>query len=538
MEKSFTKLGVMVDCSRNSVMNLTALKRLTDLLAGMGYNALQLYTEDTFEVNGEPYFGYMRGRYGKTEIKELDAYCKSRGVELIPCVQTLAHLNQAFRWPDYAAINDAADILLVGEERTYKLIENIFATLAECFSSREAHIGMDEAHMLGLGKYLDKHGYVNRHELMLSHLSRVVEIAGKYGFSCMMWSDMFFRLSFGGRYYADGEIPESVRKKVPAGLKLVYWDYYADDKSRYDAMIRRHKEFDNPTVFAGGAWTWTGLAPSNAMSISRTKSAFESCREHGVTEAYITMWGDNGGACSPFSVLPSLFAAARFAEGETDISAIKRGFEELVGMPFDTFMYADLPNVLADDQPRRADVNPSKYLFYNDPLLGIFDCTVTEGIGKVFADRASKLKRAESFPEWSFLFKPLRLLCEALSVKAALGLKTRKAYKAGDKAALKALIAGDYKPLIGKIELFYESFAAYWDTLFKPHGFDVMDIRIGGLLRRLKHAVSKLDAYVSGKAPSIPELDESVLNPWSAPSDADTALCFNEYNKTSTVNVL
>ena len=31
------------------------------------------YTEDIYEVDGEPYFGYMRGSYTKAEMKEIDA---------------------------------------------------------------------------------------------------------------------------------------------------------------------------------------------------------------------------------------------------------------------------------------------------------------------------------------------------------------------------------------------------------------------------------------------------------------------------------
>lgn len=50
----------------------------------MGYNTLMLYTEDTYEVDGQPYFGYMRGRYSKAELRELDDYAAEKGMELIP----------------------------------------------------------------------------------------------------------------------------------------------------------------------------------------------------------------------------------------------------------------------------------------------------------------------------------------------------------------------------------------------------------------------------------------------------------------------
>ena len=91
---SFRTFGTMLDCSRNAVPNIRSLKKWIDLTAGLGYNALLLYTEDTYEVPGEPYFGYMRGRFTQDELREADRYALSRGMTLIPCIQVLAHLNQ------------------------------------------------------------------------------------------------------------------------------------------------------------------------------------------------------------------------------------------------------------------------------------------------------------------------------------------------------------------------------------------------------------------------------------------------------------
>ena len=70
---SFERFGVMIDMSRNAVMNLDALKRYMTILKKMGYNMVMLYTEDTYELNDNPYFGYLRGRYSKEEMKEIAA---------------------------------------------------------------------------------------------------------------------------------------------------------------------------------------------------------------------------------------------------------------------------------------------------------------------------------------------------------------------------------------------------------------------------------------------------------------------------------
>lgn len=84
----YEQLGFMVDCSRNAVLNYEGYKELIRRLALMGYSTVQLYTEDTYELEGYPYFGYLRGRYTGDQIRELDQYAALFGIELVPCIQT------------------------------------------------------------------------------------------------------------------------------------------------------------------------------------------------------------------------------------------------------------------------------------------------------------------------------------------------------------------------------------------------------------------------------------------------------------------
>ena len=128
MKKFYKRLGVMIDMSRNSVMTVPMLKKYLTLLKKIGYNSVMLYTEDTYEVENEPFFGYMRGRYSIAEMKEIDTFAASIGVEMIPCIQTLAHLNASFRWGKIPV--DTGDIMLADNDRTYELIDNMFKTLS------------------------------------------------------------------------------------------------------------------------------------------------------------------------------------------------------------------------------------------------------------------------------------------------------------------------------------------------------------------------------------------------------------------------
>lgn len=514
-------LGVMIDCSRNAVMSCATLKEYISILSRMGYDTVMLYTEDTFEVDDEPYFGYMRGRYSKEEIKEIDAYCKAQGMELVPCIQTLAHCNAIFQVTDvYDFIRDCDDILLIEEERTYELLENIFATLSKCFSSKKIHIGMDEAEKVGLGKYLRKHGYTERFDLINRHLHKVCAIAEKYGFNPMIWSDMFCRLATGNAdYYAGGDAG-AIREKanLPENVTLVYWDYYSNDYEHYVDMIRTNKAFDRPVGFAGGAWTWKGFMPDNVRSLENTAAAVKACNDEGVEDVLITMWGDDGAECSRFSVLPSLFYTVQIKCGNTDMEDIKCKFYEFAGVKWDDVLLLDKLNALGG----KHKYNPSKYLLYNDVFTGLNDYRVTMEDGEYYRQLTHEFENVlehlrkqqnSTFLTEHFLriFETAEALCKLLEKKATLGIRTREAYANGDLTSLRLLAEQEYCETIKRLEEFYNAFWRQWKTENKPFGFDIQDFRLGGMARRLESCRQRLLSYANGEIEGIAELETELL---------------------------
>ena len=535
----FEHIGVMIDNSRNAVMNLPTVKKMIAILEKLGFNTLMLYTEDTYEVERQPYFGYLRGRYSKAELKELDAYAAKHGVELIPCIQTLAHLNAIMRWPQYAAIRDTNDILCVGEEKVYELIEDMFATLAECFTSRVVNVGMDEAEALGLGNYLKKHGYQKRLEILGNHLLRVSQIADRYGFTLCMWSDMFYKL-LTGSFYGDKNVEISeeqaaeVAAMIPENVRLIYWDYWKWEPEHFDKHIQIHQKFAKDLWYAGALWNWVGFAPHNAFTIDAMETAVASCRKGQVRNMIFTMWGDDGAECARFSLLPSLYMIACNIRGITDEAERKHGFEELFGIAFDDFMLLDFPGTTND----RLNNNADKYLLYNDPFLGILDMAVTEDDGDRFGACVKRLEPFTAHAEWGYLFESAKCLCEVLEIKANLGQRTRKAYQEEDREALLELLSV-YEEVIRRTERFYHAYEQQWMIENKPHGFEVQDIRLGGLIQRMKHCAKRLQEFVSGERSELPELSEHLLDPFGngetyEPHD----FCVNSWREIASVNII
>ena len=502
-------LGVMLDCSRNAVMKPEQVKQYARIIRDMGYNTLMLYTEDTYEVDNQPFFGHLRGKYTKAELKDIDAYCADIGIELVPCIQTLAHLNCIFRWyGEYDSVNDCDDILLAGEEKTYALIDDMLSSLAQCFTSKKIHIGMDEAYRVGTGKYRSIHGDEDRFDIINRHLHKVCDIAGKYGFKPMIWSDMFCKLAIDSDdYYGSADISKIEEKaQLPENIELVYWDYYSTDYNRYVNMINTNKAFGKNVYFAGGAWTWRGFAPDNKYSMETTEAAVKACKDCGVDNIFFTVWGDDGAECSKFAVLPSLMYAAEILNGNTDMESIKAKFKEITGCDFDSFMLLDK----LDTPGGEHNNNPSKYLFYNDVFMGLNDYRCKKEDSVYYKKLAEQL-RAVDAGDFNYMFESYAALAEVLSVKADLGIRTREAYLSRNMDELKK-IAADYEAVSEKIKAFHNAFQNMWFTEDKPHGFDVQDTRIGGLLQRISSCKKRLEMLVEGIITDIPELDEKVLS--------------------------
>lgn len=529
VQRKMEKLGVMLDCARNAVANVEGLKKLIISLSLMGYTYLELYVEDCFEVIDEPYFGYMRGRFTQAELKELNAYGKTFGVQLIPCIQTLAHLARIFQhWLVYTGeIQDKGDVLLVGEERTYTLIENMVKTCRECFDAETINIGMDEAFELGKGKYFQKHGYVPTREIMRQHLTLVTEICKKYNFKPSLWADMFYE-----------DLEKGTTKGIPEELTLIFWEYWCEDKTYYQKKFAHLQQSGLPYSFAGGAHKFYGFSPLNAYSVRMLDMQYAEAQQGGVNDFLLTLWGDDGAECPYFAVLPTL---AYLAEKNLENAG---GFADGLLKKLTNYSYAewvalDLPNILYDGD-KALLCNPAKYLFYVDPLLGIEELSFAPDYGERYKEITKRLKTLiNRRSQFSYLYKTAYRLSEYLEIKSTLTVDIDNAYKNGDKKRLEELATITIPSAERRLRAFISSFTAQWHRDSKPFGFEVEEFRLYGALARLRSVRKKLKAYLEGKLDKIAELEEVKLSkPVSETDEANGCKLYNGISVTITYSTM
>jgi len=511
--------GCMLDVSRNAVLRVDSVKAILRSMALMGMDIGMLYTEETFEVPEEPYFGYMRGRYSMAELKEIDDYADILGIEMIPCVQTLGHLERFLQWPTVKSkYADNDTVLLADSEDTYVLIRRILEAAVKPFRTKRIHIGMDEAHGIGTGAHLRRFGYEKAHSIIHRHLLRVKEMLDEMGLQPMMWSDMYFRPdSPNNTYYDSGEPSQTAIDSVVPGVELVYWDYYHNTEAEYQTMMDKHKKMTDNTLFAGGVWTWSGVAPDVTKMLATTVPALRMCKRNGVPLALATAWGDDGAETDRFLALPGLQVYAEFSyTGDHDEAVVAERFRVCCGEDWENIVRMDrfnrIPGMCLSD--RDGFVNTAKFLLYQDPMVQLFTKDM-EGV-QAAAHYAALAAEYRAMTPKTGTFGRIQnfygQLAQVLADKCYWHEHIADAVRKGDREAAVKL-AEMLPSLIEKVQQFRNTWREMWHRHNKPYGFELHDIRIGGVCARLDTARTRVLAWAAGEhGEDLEELRQDVLH--------------------------
>ena len=516
--RKIRKTFVMVDVSRNAVFNAATMEEWLVFMALAGLNGFMFYTEDTFKIPGEPLFGYLRGAYSEKELKGFDKIADSLGIEMIPCIQTLAHLQRILGYGAYAKIKDTESVMLCGEDETYRFIEKMLKAAVAPYKSKRIHIGMDEAWDIGRGVHLSRNGYEPPFEIITKHFGKVMEICRKLGVKPMMWSDMFFRvLSKTHNYYDTSiQVTPAIKKAVPADVDQVYWDYYHFKADDYDAMIDKHLEMGKAPIVAPGAQTWNRFWPAYDYAEKTMAAGFESSLKKGVKEMIITLWGDDGTECDFTASLPLLqYAADMSFTGDTSLAYTRENVKGTLGVDYDDWKAGER----IDRSPFQKNYAPlSKMLLWEDPMYGLFQPQL-EGrkVNGHFASVAADLKTRLKNKRNERLKLPY-LLATVLSRKADLPSQLRAAYLKGDKAELKRYLKTVIPQIVKDVKALNDYHREVWHRNNKPFGWEILERRYGGLLGVFENLKRRLGAYLAGQVDRLEEFEEKLVKMWDCPA--------------------
>ena len=160
--------------------------------------------------------------YTRSQIRELVAYAKARGMEVIPGMNLLGHPGHGPEWP----VKVAGSIDLRAEEN-YRLLGQMLDEIVEDFGHPKFfHGGMDEASK-EMRANAEKHGATER-DLLVAHVRKVNDLVKARGMRLIVWHDMLVADGTTGEVDNGSPGPEgtaAARSSIPRDVIINVWDY-------------------------------------------------------------------------------------------------------------------------------------------------------------------------------------------------------------------------------------------------------------------------------------------------------------------------
>ncbi len=289
----FPVRGVMLDVSRDKVPTMETLRATVDRLAGWKINQLQLYTEHAFAYTAHRTVWEHASPITADEIRELDAHCRERFIELVPNQNSFGHMERWLKHPRYAHLAEAIDgaetpwgfrwqgpfSLCPTDPASLEFLSGLYAELLPNFTSGLFNVGFDETFDVGQGR---SKAAVERSSLTavyLDFLRRVHERVRSHGRRMMFWGDIVLHH------------PEQIAN-LPPDVIALNWGYEADHP--FDKQTAAFAAAGVPFYVCPGTSTWNSIAGRTDNCLANLQNAAEAGRRHGAAGYLITDWGDNG----------------------------------------------------------------------------------------------------------------------------------------------------------------------------------------------------------------------------------------------------
>ncbi len=305
---AFTRRGVTLDISRCRVPRMAELFSLVDRLAGWKINQLQLYTEHTFAYRGHEEVWRESSPMTGEQIRQLDAYCHQRCIELIPNQNSFGHLHRWLKMPAYRHLAECPDGIehpFAARPEPYGLcptdpavedfLADLYSQLLPHFHSRQFHVGCDETIDLGQCRSRQQAAENGKTSLFVDHVVKLRRLAARWDRKIQIWADMLI---------AHPEMTD----QIPGDVRLQLWGYEADHPFADQLAQLAGRDVD----VCAGTSSWGSLA-------GRTGNALENLRQagrggNGLAQGLIvTDWGDFGHPQPPSVSLPGFLAGADVA---------------------------------------------------------------------------------------------------------------------------------------------------------------------------------------------------------------------------------
>ena len=554
------EMGVKIDLSSGGVMKLDSIKNTMVSLALYGYNTLFLYMEDSFEVQLEPFVGYLRGRYTGVELVEIGRFAKSLGIEIVPCIQTLSHLDQILKWPAYAGYKDSSGNLKMNGDNSYNLLERMILAVTEPLQSKRIHIGLDSMKGMrdtkicceDLGASSAIVGVAIRNAFA-SHLQRLLAVIHSLRLRPVLYTNLLSQLAKIGSCECGSHNIKVVNEELllnihellgDNGKDLMFTEFSSSEVNYFERIINDHEKLknsgpirDNSLILSLGLWTWTRFWAALHWTMSTLDAGVDAAQRKGIQSIVVEARATDG---NQFAFITAEAGISYFAELVRYSSAKSRRLilqrtDESFSVIFRTIStFSDILEACAIDQIPGVPIgwgttNIANWFLWEDPFLPYLSYSISEEeLIKHYCNLANTLdlKMRVDFKKLHLTYEkendyvslhPLAFpaaISRVLHRKALLKMHFKRAYKHSDRNYLSKIISekqnGIFFELIDSIVSLRHIHKILWSERYKQSGWEILEARYGILRARLEGFMETIHAFIEGEIVELEWNEENI----------------------------
>ncbi len=366
----FAARGVMLDISRDKVPTMQTLFELVDRFAEWKLNELQLYTEHTFAYQNHRVVWQDYSPMTAEQILELDAYCRERFIELVPNQNSLGHLLNWLRHPEYADRAENIDgwdapwfhyttpfSLNPSDPRNLDLLREWYDELLPNFTSKMFNVGFDETFDVGQGKSKAEAERIGKGRVYLNFLNKVNAEVRQRGRRMQFWGDVIVNH------------PELV-PELPRDAIALEWGYEANHPFKDHSQL--FAKSGVPFYVCPGTSAWNSLIGRTDNTTANLLNAAENGRKNGAVGYLITDWGDYG----HWQVLPASYVG--FAYGAALSWSLDANRDLDIARALNTHVFDDASGMMGELLMRLGNVYKHAPIIHNSNAVvqNVYSLTV------------------------------------------------------------------------------------------------------------------------------------------------------------------
>jgi hypothetical protein len=204
-------------------------------------------------------------------------------------------------------------VLTPTKQKSYDIIQAMYADLVPLFPGPFLHVGGDETFELGHGQTAARAAEVGLGRVYLEHMQKVSEILQPYHKQLMFWGDIAVKY------------PQSLGI-LSKDMIAVPWDY--DAKPSYESIIKPYRDAGLRVVVAPGANNWNQVWPNFDVAFINIRNFVRDGQKLGAMGMLNTTWNDDGESLYGMAWPGLLFGAASgWQAGESSIDQFKNSYD-------------------------------------------------------------------------------------------------------------------------------------------------------------------------------------------------------------------